>query len=133
MKSASLRPPLVVAVLSLVIFFCAAAVNAQEKGFVYDSKHKRDPFFPLVSPEGEILSDAPAIISTGNIYLEGIIWDPNGGSIAIINGTIMKEGDTIDSITVNKIYDTYVVLLLRGEEKVIPLTNEGEKYDKKTE
>ena len=71
-----------------------------------------------------MLSDTPAVLSSENVSLEGIIWDPKGGSIAIINGTIVKEGDIIDMITIKEIADDHVVVLMRDEERVIPLTKE---------
>lgn len=113
------------AMTSLAIFFVVDFAFSDEEQFIYDSNHRRDPFSPLVSSSGEMLQASPSVLSAENISLEGIIWDPKGVSVAIINGTIVKEGDMVDTIAIKKIADNYVVVLIGDAEKIIPLIKEG--------
>lgn len=76
--------------------------------FVY-KKNKRDPFLPLVTEDGKLLQ-AFGAVALEDVYLEGIIWDPRGDSIAIINGAIVKQGEALDDFKILKIEKDQVVL-----------------------
>ncbi len=94
-----------------------------EKEFVYNSNGKRDPFLPLVSKDGYLVnreSDMPV----SDMNLEGIIYDQNGNSLAIINGSILKIGDKIGNYTVTKIEKRKVMLLGNTEESTLELKQE---------
>lgn len=95
-----------------------------EEGFKYDAKAKRDPFVPLVSEGGTYASDAYAISSIKDIRLEGIVWDEANGSVAIINGEIVKEGEAIGIAKVLKIEKDGVVFEVEGEELRLDLAGE---------
>ena len=80
---------------------------------------KRDPFVPLIH-DGQLLTastdashpnDAP-------LTLSGILWDPAGNSIALINETELKVGDTIQEYRLTEIRSDAAVLA-RGEESVV--------------
>ena len=67
---------------------------AQQIDFVYDIHGKRDPFGPLVSSGGAVLAyDAELAVSDMN--LEGVLADPKGNNLAIINGKVVKTADRI--------------------------------------
>src|SRR3989338_101153 len=86
-----------------------------EEGFKYNAKSKRDPFVPLISETGEYASDAYEASAIEDIRLEGIVWDDAKGSIAIINGEIAKEGDSMGSVKILKINKDGVVFDINGE------------------
>ena len=86
----------------------------QPSEFVYDEKGIRDPFWPLVSPSGTIVSYGNDI-SISDMILEGIITDAQKGSIAIINGNVVKEKDKIGSYIIQRI-ETEMVLLKKDQE-----------------
>lgn len=86
-------------------------------GFTYDSKGKRDPFLPLVSKEGYLINREADVLAT-DMNLEGIIYDPSGKSLAIINGQVLKVGDTISNYSIIEI-EKHRVILLRDAEKFI--------------
>jgi len=95
-----------------------------EEGCSYDAKGRRDPFIPLISESGGYASDAYEASAAEDIRLEGIVWDDLKGSIAIINGEIVKEGDSMGSIKVMKINKDNVIFDIDGESVRIDLNKE---------
>ena len=107
------------------VFTIPLEINAQgDEGFVYNDHEKRDPFWPLVSPSGKILSyDKDLLIS--EISLEGIMADSQGRNIAIINGVVLKQGDKIGLFEVDVITKTQVILKKGQEQAVLDLNKGG--------
>ncbi|MDP2920794.1 MAG: hypothetical protein Q8O12_00295 [Candidatus Omnitrophota bacterium] len=95
-----------------------------EEAFKYNAKSRRDPFTPLVSETGSYASDAYEASAIEDIRLEGIVWDDTKGSIAIINGEIAKEGDSVGSIKILKINKDSVVFDVNGEGVKVNLNSE---------
>ena len=89
--------------------------------FHYDAKGQRDPFVPLVR-NGQLL-DAPTggHGSTGAPVLYGILWDPGGPSIALINDLEAKVGDMVGDYKVVQIRQDAVVLSNGGEPLVLEI------------
>ena len=85
----------------------------------YDTASQRDPFVPLIGP-GAMRSDA----GRDAFAVEGIIFDPNGGSYAVIAGEIYREGEEISGSKVVKIMPDRVVFLQKKKELVIWLREE---------
>ncbi len=113
------------AVIAALLLFAASPLldaadekkpaNGDVQGFVYDAKNKRDPFTPLDSRvQGTKGGGAPA----GQPALFGILWDPNGNSIAMIDDVEVKAGDEIRDYQVLEIRKDSVVLQ-RGEEQLV--------------
>lgn len=102
---------------------------AEEAEFNYNSHGKRDPFYPIVSEEGDFLSN-PEQQENGvkNLLLEGIVWDPAGGSVAIINGSVVREKERVGSYEVVWIEKNRVGLRGDGEEIILimPVQEKGE-------
>lgn len=51
--------------------------------------------------------------------LEGIVFNPEGRSFIIVNGSVVSEGEAVDNITVKKINKNSVELVIDGESKVV--------------
>src|SRR3989338_3316228 len=84
---------------------------AKEEKFVYNNHNKRDPFYPIVSDQGEFLASAEAVENpNGDLALEGIVWDEKGGSAAIINDRIVQQGEQVGMYRVKAIQKTAVFL-----------------------
>ena len=111
-------------ILVLLISGMAVGMVSAEEAFKYNAKGKRDPFVPLISESGGYASDAYEASAVEDIRLEGIVWDDVKGSIAIINGEIVKEGDAMGSIKVLKINKDSVVFDVGGESIKIDLNKE---------
>jgi hypothetical protein len=83
----------------LTILLLITPVSAQESAFTYDDGGKRDPFWPLVGESGNIIS-YETDFSISDLSLEGIMAGAEGTHIAIINGRIVRPGDTLGNFTI---------------------------------
>ena len=95
---------------------------AQEE-FIYDAKGKRDPFIPLVTPDGRLLKLEPEE-GAAELSLEGIIYDKNGLSYAVVNGEVVRIGEMVSGYQVLKIEDRKVVFIKEGQTQEIELKKE---------
>lgn len=100
-----------------VLFFSVA----EAKEIRYHKGDRRDPFLTLVGPHafrgegGRGKDDLP---------VEGIVFDPEKGSYAIIGGEIYREGETVNGAQLIKIFPDRVILNQQSEEVVIWLREE---------
>lgn len=95
--------------------------------FIYDSHGHRDPFVPISSKSStEVVKDGKKDMS---FSLEGIIWEPGGKALAIINDTILREHDQIDGFEVNRIMRDRVVLSKDDKEVSLFLSKEEAEKD----
>lgn len=98
---------------------------AQEAGFVYNSKGKRDPFI-RISVSTQTMSQDPDLqneIGFDQVVLEGIVWD-DLEPLAIINGSILAVGQTISGFMLDTIESDKIVLRKNGELHIIELVEE---------
>ena len=87
--------------------------------FRYDSGGHRDPFMPLVR-DGRLVAAGPGVrLEQSKPVLYGILWDPAGRSIALINDTEVREGDRVGDYEVKDIQHDAVVLDNGGEPMVL--------------
>ena len=112
---------LVAAVLLAFSLGRVFARELNEEQDLYDSKGKRDPFVPLVR-DGRIVDVGSGSLAPGSsstLMLAGVVWDPGGRSIALINDTEVMVGDTIGEYKVAEIRRDSVVLVRNGESVVL--------------
>lgn len=110
---------------SYILFVIAGTVYAEnESQFKYDAAGKRNPFIPLITPDGRLLNLDTVVTETG-LVLEGVIFDQQGESFALINGKVFKVGDSVDDYTVLDIDKGRVNLLKAGQLYVLE-TKKGE-------
>lgn len=95
---------------------------AQEQ-FLYDAKGKRDPFIPLVTPDGRLLK-LEQEEGVAGLLLEGIIYDKNGTSCAIVNSEIVRIGDKVGEFQVLKIEEKKVIFIKEGQIIEVELKKE---------
>lgn len=107
-------------VFAFCLFGGSLASYAQTE-FTYDSKGKRNPFIPLVTPEGKLVKLDSEEKETSGMALEGIIYDKNGISYAILNGAVVKVGDMVSDSQVLKIEKNKVLLIKNGEISEVKL------------
>lgn len=119
----------IVALSAVWGFGAMAPIGAALSGaYVYESQGRRDPFVPLVR-NGRILGRVTAAeaLSLLKPVLYGILWAPDGKSIAIINDQEVNVGDTVGSFQVERILPESVILTREGGESVVlGLTFEAE-------
>ena len=80
----------------------------------YDSFDKRDPFVPLIGgPKKKVEKSG---FDINSINLQGISFGSDGKFFAIINGEIVKEGETVGSVYMKTIKQNSVVVKLKEKE-----------------
>lgn len=87
--------------------------------FRYDKGVRRDPFISLIGTD-KSLEEGHA--TKGGI--EGIVFDPKGGSYVVIGGEIYREGESVGEEKILRIGGDRVVFMQDNEETVIWLREE---------
>jgi|GEM_PF-795157 len=113
--------------ISVLFVICVLefGIFSYAQDFTYNSKGKRDPFMPLVGA-GAVYEtkEAVEINSLQDVVLEGIVYDEKGGSRAIINSMILKEGDKAGAMTIEKIEPKKVTLQIGDETHEVILSED---------
>ena len=94
------------------------------EGSLYDAAGKRDPFVPLFSAGGGEGGDLLSVNSVDELKVEGVVYDPAQGSIVVVNGTVLKEGQEAGSVKVLRIEPKGAVFSVNGIEEFKPLYEE---------
>ena len=117
-------------IIFFVIFFLSA-FNSQfsndlyaQETFFYNDNNRRDPFIALVTSDGRLINLEPSD-SDQQVHLEGISYEGEGNSYAVINGEIVGIGDFVFGYTVFKIQRNRVILLKDKELVEYLLDKEG--------
>lgn len=103
----------------------AAAVSAApvtEVEFMYDEHARRDPFWPLVTAGGAIVT-YETNFAVAEMVLEGVVTDGENG-IAIINGTVVESGQRFGMYTIGKIGQDRVTLVKDGQVSELRMKKE---------
>jgi hypothetical protein len=112
--------------LILVVGFLSAGSGLTEELFIYDPMGKPDPFSPWVTPDGRLqILESREKKDASELNLEGIIYDKYGLSYAVVNGEVVKIGDTIDGYQILKIEEKRVIFIREGELKEMEIKEEG--------
>lgn len=109
--------------LCVLILLITKSVYAQEN-FVYDDHGKRDPFVPLVSSAGMVVT-YDEDLSVNDLVLEGIVADATGNNAAIVNGKVVKAQDQIGPYVVDLIAVDHVEFLKGSERYILKLKKGG--------
>lgn len=103
--------------LAVLGMICLPSLSlADEKG-LYDARGKRDPFIPLVTLT--MKSSSSNLLGVDNIedlVVEGVVYDPVHGSLVIVNGAVLKEGEELGSVKVVKVEVNGAHFLINGAE-----------------
>lgn len=99
--------------------------SSAEEQFTYNARGKRDPFIPLVTPDGRLINLDKDEEATKGLGLEGIMYDKHGRSYAIVNGRVVKVGDEISGYQVLKIEKNKVIFIRDGQPTEVELKKEG--------
>jgi len=109
-----------------IVFSTNIATYAQEE-YIYDSRGRRDPFVPLLGVTSSAMGSLDDVMGIDDVNLQGIASDSQGKKAAIINGEMIREGQTIGRVTLKKILHEKIELMIDDEEYEINI------YDKTTE
>ena len=109
-------------IFSCYLCFGICHLSFAQEAFRYDSKGKRNPFIPLVTPDGRLVKlESDTEKKSSDLSLEGIIFDKNGISFALVNGAVVRIGDTIDTYQVLKIEKNKVIFIRDGQLRELDL------------
>lgn len=108
-----------------------AAYSANEA--VYDAHGKRDPFLPLVSAGTAPAAGLLGIETIDDVSIEGVVYDPQKGSVVIVNGSVLKEGAEVGNLKVVKVRSDGAVFAVNGIESFRPIFREQIPQGKRTE
>ena len=105
----------------------SALAASQETPPSYDSKGKRDPFVALVH-EGRFVGTGGTLASASqpsDLQLVGILWDPGGRSIALINDAEVTVGEVVGDYQVVDIQQDAVTVMREGKPIILQLSFEN--------
>jgi hypothetical protein len=94
--------------------------------FRYNARGRRDPFVALVR-DGRIVGTPVGRGESSRPVLYGVLWDPAGRSIALINDGEARVGDMVAGYRVIEIRKDAVVLANGGEPLVIEIAFDAPK------
>ena len=118
-----MKKVLILFMLLNMAWAASAQVVTQNTAPKYEKGDKKNPFIPIITNDGQLINieDEDKEIQ---FNLEGIIFDKEGQSIAIINGQILEKNDTILDAKIVEIRKDSVVYVKDGEIFVLNLTKE---------
>lgn len=113
-------------VISILLFSSLLSFSLAQEEYTYDSKGRRDPFIPLVTPGGVLLKlDKEENKAGAGLVIEGIIYDKQGSSYAIVDTNVVRVGDSVaGGYRVLKIEEDKVIFIKEGELKEVRLNKE---------
>ena len=115
---------LYIGLLACGLWLAACSYIFAQDEFKYDAKEKRNPFIPLVTPDGRLISNLEKKEGAVGLSLEGIIYDKGGLSYAIVNGVVVKISDKVGDYQVLKIEEKRVIFIKEGEPLEVELKKE---------
>ena len=102
-------------------------------GAGYDARGKRDPFVALVTLAAKTSSGLMNVESLQDLAIEGIVYDAKHGSMVVVNGTVMKDGETNGPVKVVKIKSDGAIFSINGIDGFKPTYEEKPSNKKETE
>ena len=110
------------------LVFCSICATSAfcEEAFKYNASSRRNPFIPLVTSDGRLLKLDVEQEGNSALVVEGIIYDKNGVSYAIVNGNVAKIGAKVGDYQVLKIEERKVVFIKEGQPLEVVLKKEEE-------
>ena len=111
----------------LFLIFGFFSLCLAQGDFIYQSKGKRNPFIPLVGKDGRLMRlDKEQERGASDLLVDGIIYDKQGVSFALVNDRVVGVGDYAGDYRVLKIQDDKITFLKGDQLKEVPINKEGE-------
>ena len=115
----------------IICITSSMACAADQK--IYETHGKRDPFVPLVTTTMKSSSSGLlSVESFDDLSIEGVVYDPPRGSVVIVNGAILKEGEELGSVKVLEVKPEGAKFLINGSEGFKPIYQEDSASKKNT-
>ena len=118
----------------LFFFVLALCAGSPAAWAGYESKGKRNPFVPLLLPDGQRITPPPDEEGAGppglsSMVLQGVVYDPSGESTAIISGQLLRENEEWEGIRILKIEPNTVTIWKDGETHQLNVRESEEEKD----
>lgn len=110
----------------------ARAEPPRKQPFQYNPAGRRDPFVSLLLND-RLVGSSSMPRDTTKPTLYGILWDPGGQSIALIDDLEAKVGDTVRGYKVKTITRDEVVLEAEGQTVVLQIAFDNKLSEPTTE
>ncbi len=107
------------------IFLVLAPRGLMGKQHTYDRKGKRDPFISLVDSGITSAAGLEVVETIEDVKFEGVIFDPFGESMAMLNGEVVKEGDKAYNVEVVKIFKDAIIIKIYNKSYTLNLVKGG--------
>ncbi|MBL7155947.1 MAG: hypothetical protein ISS90_02270 [Candidatus Omnitrophica bacterium] len=95
-----------------------------ETVFIYNNRGRRDPFVPLVGDTSGVVGSLEDVMSIEDVELNGLASTSTGEKIAILNGEMVKEGQSVGRLTLKKVLDAKVIILIDDVEYELNIQEE---------
>ncbi|MBN1493922.1 MAG: general secretion pathway protein GspB [Candidatus Omnitrophica bacterium] len=118
----------IVIMVSVTIVY--ASIIDERASISYDEGGHRDPFRPLIGKDIE-LTQVTYLKSVDDLMIEGILVDPDKGSVAIINGQVLREGNFIGGFRIDTIENNKVIFSRDDKTYTINYGDVGKANDPK--
>jgi hypothetical protein len=113
-------------IIAFLIFAGVGVAAFAQNETVYDDSGKRDPFIPLVTADGHLVQLEDQTAKNTALAVEGIMYDLQGVSYALVNGEVVRIGDTIAGYQVLRIEKNKVIFIKEGTTTEVESKKEGE-------
>jgi len=105
-------------VICVAMFLALVPAGQSEESLKsdYDSEGRRDPFVPLVgvSQKDIVRRGVWNVLSVDDIFLQGIVINPDGTRSAVVNGEVIKEGESIDQVLIKTVGENNIIVEING-------------------
>ncbi len=107
------------------LFFAFGIIDSESRAFseepAYDPHGRRDPLIPLVTLTAKASTGLAAVESIEDVTIEGVVYDPKAGSVVVVNGSVMKEGEESGNIKVLQIMSDGAWFSINGVRAYKPM------------
>jgi len=79
---------------------------------------------PLIAGQKRLSVGLEAIETIDDVKFEGVLYDPSGSSVAVLNGEMVQEGDKINNVEIVKISESTISLKIYKRDYTIELNQE---------
>ena len=114
---------------SIFTFMCTFIIflplRSPAEEYKYFGGGKRDPFMPLITSEIKTSLGLQVVESIEDVSFEGVMFDPLGTSMAMLNGEVVKAGDKAYNVEVLEIYENALTIKIYDKTYTIDLIEEG--------
>lgn len=116
---------------AVLLCWCAVTVSLAFPSFCrdtyrYSADGTRNPFMALVTADGRIVhpkkQDVPG--ADTDLSLEGIVYDRHDLSYAVVNGQILRTGDSVGTYQILRIEKDKVIFIREGQPRDVFIKKE---------